>query len=176
MSGAPARSFISMLLFWCGTLLGDKTRRLVFCQAVKIMIFFFKLLGGPLRVRLAASQYISNQGDVETGCVVEPPPTSRRGADPGPARPADPVRNGAIKGSAPGTRLYVVSRQPEPMCEVGSLIGCGRTLYKAVLCEPLAWTPSSHKRVCKLFLHQFHVSSFLLRWVCSRSQAIAECL
>lgn len=127
-------------------------------------------------VSLAASLYISNQGDVQTGSVVEPPPTSRRGADPGPARPADLDRNGAMGGSAPDTRLYVVSLLPEPVYEVGSLIGCGRTLYKAVLFEPLAWTPSSHQRVCKLFLHLFHVSSFLPRWVCSRSQAIAECL
>lgn len=162
MSGVPARSFISMLLFWCGTLLSVKTRRLVFYKADKIMKFF-KLLGGPLRVSLAASLHISNQGDVQTGSVVEPPPTSRRGADPGPARPADPVQNGAMGGPVPDTRLYVVSRLPEPMCQVGSLIGCGRTLYKAVLCEPLAWTPFSHQRVCKLFLHWFHSSSFLHR-------------
>lgn len=72
--------------------------------------------------------------------LVEPPSTSRRGADPEPARPADLVRNGATGGTVPGTNLYVVSLLVEPVCQGGNLIGCHRTLQK----DPLTRTPFSH--------------------------------
>lgn len=123
---------------------------------------------------ISASLYISNQHDVEPGSgddLVEPPSTSRRGADPEPARPADLVRNGAMEGPVPGTSLYVVSLIVKPVCQGGHFIGCHRTLYK----DLLTWTPFSHSASFQNFRPSTRLACLLHRWVCLETGGVAEC-